>query len=133
MTQENEGSRENLVEKQKKYPTTGEVEKSWNPGKKKVKERRRKSQGKKKVLLGFLAWLRCFAWLPCLASLLGFQLAWLGFGLLGSELSRKLRFKPNHESQNPVVQWVDLGSFWDLQNTYLACILTHRPDTEFQV
>ena len=76
MTQENEGSRENLVEKQKKYPTTGEVEKSWNPGKKKVKERRRKSQGKKKVLLGFLAWLRCFAWLPCLASLLGFR-SWL--------------------------------------------------------
>ncbi len=38
---------------------------------------------------GFLAWL---------PSLLGFRLAWLGFGLLGSELCRKLRFKLNHKS-----------------------------------
>ena len=79
MTQENEGSRENLVEKQKKYPTTGEVEKSWNPGKKKVKERRRKSQGKRSCLgflLGFVALLGFLAWLPCLASLLGFR-SWL--------------------------------------------------------
>ena len=95
-TQENEGSRENLVEKQKKYPTTGEVEKSWNPGEKKVKERRRKSQGKKKALLGFLAWLFClasllgfFAWLLCLASFLGF-LAWLP--CLASVLGSQARF-----------------------------------------